>query len=71
MTKASILRDQSIEELQIALTDARKALFTLRGEFSQGAKREQPHRLNLQRKEIARLLTVLHEKQSASCKCAM
>lgn len=71
MTKASNLRDQSIEELEAALEDARKALFMIRGEFSQGAKRDQPHRLFLQRKEIARLLTVLHEKQTASRKCAI
>lgn len=68
MTKASDLRDQSIEELEAALIDARKALFMLRNEFNQGTRVEQPHRLSLQRKEIARLLTVLHEKQMASRK---
>ncbi|MGZ6330084.1 MAG: 50S ribosomal protein L29 [Parachlamydiaceae bacterium] len=65
MTKAKDLRDQSIEELEAARDDARKALFMLRNEMNQGGKVEKPHRIRQQRKEIARLLTVLHEKQLA------
>lgn len=71
MTKASDLRDQSIEELSAALEDARKALFLLKGELNHGGNKEQPHRKALKRKDIARLMTVLHEKQTASCKCAI
>lgn len=71
MTKASNLRDQSVEELEAALVDARKALFMLKNERSAGARVEQPHRASLQRKEIARLLTILHEKKSASGKSAI
>lgn len=68
MTKASNLRDQSIEELEMNLDNARKDLFALRCELSQSARWEKPHRLPQRRKEIARLLTILHEKQSASRK---
>lgn len=71
MTKAKDLRDQSIEELEAARDDARKALFMLRNEATQGGKVEKPHRISQQRKEIARLLTVLHEKQSALGKSAI
>ena len=64
MTKAKDLRDQSMEELESACIDARKALFDLKGEANFGGKIERPHRIPLQRKEIARILTIMHEKQS-------
>ncbi|MBA3602257.1 MAG: 50S ribosomal protein L29 [Parachlamydiaceae bacterium] len=66
MTKARDLRDQSSEELVSALDDARKDLFKLRSEVIQGGNVERPHRIALQRKDIARMLTILHEKQSAN-----
>lgn len=66
MTKAKDLRDQSSDELVNALDDARKTLFKLRSEVFQGGNVERPHRIALQRKDIARILTVLHEKQSAN-----
>lgn len=66
MTKASDLRDQTIENLEAARDDARKDLFVLRGEASQDKKMAKPHRVRQQRKEIARILTILHEKQAAS-----
>jgi ribosomal protein L29 len=71
MSKASNLRDQSIEELEMNLENARKDLFTLRCEFSQNTQWEKPHRLPQKRREVARLLTILHEKQSASEKSAI
>lgn len=70
MTKASDLRDQTIEDLDAACSDARKELFTLRGEAAQDKKMEKPDRVRKKRKEIARILTVLHEKQTASGKSA-
>ncbi len=66
MTKAKDLRDQSSQELESALDDARKNLFKLRSEVFQGGNVEKPHRIALQRKDIARMLTILHEKQSAT-----
>lgn len=71
MTKASILRDQSIEELELSLENAKKDLFALRCEFSQNTRWEKPHRLPQTRREIARLQTVIHEKQSATGKSAI
>lgn len=71
MTKASNLRDQSIEELETNLENARKDLFMLRCEFSQNTRWEKPHRLPQKRREVARLLTVIHEKQSATEKSAI
>jgi large subunit ribosomal protein L29 len=71
MTKASDLRDQSIEDLEAACGEARRDLFLLRGEASQDKKMEKPHRVSQQRKEIARILTILHEKQTASGKSAI
>lgn len=68
MTKANNLRDQSVEELELNLETARKDLFNLRCELSQSARWEKPHRLKQNRKEVARLLTILHEKQSTSRK---
>lgn len=71
MTKAGNLRDQSLEELERTLELTRRDLFTLRCEFSQNTRWEKPHRLQLKRREVARLLTVIHEKRTASGKSAI
>lgn len=65
MTKAKDLRDQTIEELEFLCGNAKKELFLLRCEKKSGAKMAKPHRVGQQRKEIAKLLTVMHEKRSA------
>lgn len=70
MTKASDLRAQSAEELEVACLDARKELFNLRNSLQRDKKLEQPHLLRSKKREIARLLTILNEKQSASQKSA-
>ena len=57
-------------ELKANFEDSRKELFHLRNTMQRDKKSEKPHLLRLKRKEIARLLTVLHEKQSASKKSA-
>ncbi len=66
MTKAKDYRDQTIEELEAACQDARKALFTLVNQQKQTKKSEKPHLVRQKRKDIARLLTVITEKQSAN-----
>ncbi len=66
MTKANDLRDKSIEELKLDYDDARKELFQLRTDLHRDKKAEKPHLLHAKRRDIARLLTILHEKQSAS-----
>jgi large subunit ribosomal protein L29 len=55
------LRDLSSEELQTKATDLKKEVFNLRVQQAMG-QIENPMRLRLLRKEIARTKTVLREK---------
>ncbi len=64
MTKASNLRDMAVNELESALTELSKELYNLLNEMKRAKKLEKPHLLKQKRKEKARLLTILHEKQS-------
>lgn len=63
--KAKDMRDQTIDELEATYNDTRKELFQLVNEMQRTKKMEKPHLLRQKRKDIARLLTVLTEKQSA------
>ncbi len=65
MAKAKDLRDQSIDELEAAYNDTRKELFQLVNELKRTKKMEKPHLLRQKRKDIARMLTVISEKQAA------
>lgn len=65
MLKAKDLRDQSLEELQAAHRDCCKELFILVNQSKQEKKLEKPHLLSQKRKDIARLLTVIREKELA------
>jgi large subunit ribosomal protein L29 len=65
MKKAKEFRDLSIEELTANYEDACQQLFQLRNEREHSKKMEKPQRLPLLKKEIARMLTVLREKQPA------
>lgn len=56
------LRDQSAEELELQLEEARRKLFELRSEKATLAKLEQPHLVRITRRSIARIMTVLKEK---------
>ena len=61
--KAKELRDQSVEELEAMLEDLKKEKYKNINELRLSKKNEFPH-LNLQiRKKIARILTILKEKQ--------
>jgi large subunit ribosomal protein L29 len=66
MTKASDLRDMAVPELELALVDLNKELYTLVNEMKRTKKLEKPHLIRLKKKERARLLTILHEKQSVN-----
>ena len=59
--KASDLRDMTVEDLQQRLADTRQELFNLRFQSATGAL-ENPARIRLAKREIARVLTVLNEK---------
>lgn len=65
MSKASNLRDMAVDELDLALSDLNKELYNLVNEMKRSKKLEKPHLLRQKKKEKARLLTILHEKQSA------
>jgi large subunit ribosomal protein L29 len=66
MRKAKDFRDQTAEEVEVAYSDTRKELFHLVNEMKRTKKMEKPHLLREKKKEIARMLTVLTEKQLAN-----
>jgi large subunit ribosomal protein L29 len=58
---AAKLREQTPQELQLRLEEAKKEMFSLR--VRQTTKElENPHAIRTKRREIARILTVLHQK---------
>lgn len=66
MTKASNLRDMSTQELELAVSDVNKELYALVNEMKRAKKLEKPHLIRETKKKKARLLTILHEKQSVN-----
>lgn len=66
MTKANDLRDMTVPELESQLADMSKELYTLVNEVKRTKKSEKPHLIRLKKKERARLLTILHQKQSVN-----
>jgi large subunit ribosomal protein L29 len=65
LTRPSELRDLSDDELGDRLTERRQELFNLRFQSVTGAL-ENSARLKLTKREIARILTVQNERQSAA-----
>jgi large subunit ribosomal protein L29 len=63
--KAKQVRDMTDEELANALADRRQELFNLRFQSATGAL-ENPARLKLAKREIARILTVRTEREAGS-----
>jgi large subunit ribosomal protein L29 len=61
--RARDLRDLTDEELENALHDRRQELFNLRFQSATGAL-ENSTRLKLTKREIARILTVRHEREA-------
>ena len=62
--KAKQLRDMTMEELDRALADRRQELFNLRFQSATGAL-ENSARLRMAKREIARILTVRHEREAS------
>ena len=62
--RAKELRDLSDEELEDRLHDARQELFNLRFQSATGAL-ENSARLRTTKREIARILTVRHEREAS------
>jgi len=61
--KASVLRDQSVDELKQTLGTLEEQLFKLRFQKSTG-QIENPIKIREVRKDIARVLTVINERQT-------
>ncbi len=59
--KASELREMTVEELRGKETELRRELFNLRFQAARG-EIENPLRIRIVRKDIARLMTVIKEK---------
>jgi large subunit ribosomal protein L29 len=60
--KASQMREQTTEELQDKERDLAEQLFALRLQKVTG-QLEKPHRVRQVRKDLARVLTLLHERR--------
>ena len=59
--KARQVRELSDEELEARIRDTRKELFNLRFQHATG-QLDDPHKLSSTRREIARLLTMINER---------
>jgi len=64
LTRPSELRDLSDDELEHRLAERRQELFNLRFQSVTGAL-ENTSRLKLTKREIARILTVVNEREAA------
>jgi large subunit ribosomal protein L29 len=62
--KAMVLRDMSQEELRQKLTEIREALFNLKFQHATG-QLENTAQLGKYRRDVARVLTVLREKEKS------
>lgn len=63
--KASAMRDQSVDELKGRIGELREELFNLR--FRNAMKQlDNPLKIRAGRRELARLMTVLKQKESAA-----
>ncbi len=61
--KASEIRELSVEELEKKLADLKKELFNLRFQHAIN-QLDNPHKLDDVKKDIARVMTILHEKNA-------
>ncbi len=61
--KAHELRELSLTELKARLQDEKEALQNMKFNHAVAGQLENPARLKMTRKEIARLNTIIHEKE--------
>jgi len=66
MAKAKDLRDQSVVELEELLKETRKKQFENVNKLHMEKKSDKPHLARTYRKDAARILTVLREKELES-----
>lgn len=65
MKRAKEYRDQSHEELKVIYKELSKEIFDLNNELRIARKIEKPHLLRLKKRDRARVLTILREKEEA------
>jgi large subunit ribosomal protein L29 len=63
MAKAKELRDQTVEELKAIYQDLSKELFQMRNEMKVTRKIEKSHLVRIKKKDRARVMTILREKE--------
>jgi len=63
MNKAKDLRNQSVVELHELLKETRKKQFENKNKLHMEKKSDQPHMTRTHRKDVARIMTVLKEKE--------
>jgi ribosomal protein L29 len=63
---AQELRDKTFEELDVLSEDLRKELFNIRNQRVMDKKAENVHKFRLIKKQIAQVLTIVHEKQKTA-----
>lgn len=66
MLKTNELRDKSADELEVLLLETRNHLFKLRNETQLSKESKNRSEIRTKRKDIARLLTVINEKDVLS-----
>ena len=64
MTKAKELRQQSDEELNTLSEGKRSKIYQLRNALANKDKEVQPHAIRQERKDVARIATILRERQT-------
>lgn len=64
MVKAKDLRDLSLEDLEFQCNELSRELFELKNEMKVNRKMERPHMVRQKKKDRARVMTVLREKES-------
>jgi large subunit ribosomal protein L29 len=64
MTKAKELREFSLTELRARLEDEQQALQDMRFDQAVAGQIENPARIGITKREIARLNTIIHEKEN-------
>jgi large subunit ribosomal protein L29 len=63
MAKAKDLREMSSEELLAQDAELRKEIYEVRNALSSKKEDAKPHQIQVKRKEIARILTILRERE--------
>ena len=63
MLKAKDLRDQTAEELEVKVEEIENEMFSLKSKLKAERKLEKPHVIKELRRDRARIMTILKEKE--------